>query len=413
MDTSNLAFYPIVHPTLHKLYEQMKSTMWVAQEIPYLQDKKDLDALDNDTKNFIKMNLCFFSQVDGIVINNLMDNFKREFPHVKEASWFFAYQAAIEVTHSETYSMLLDTFISDPVEKKKGLNAIKHYPCIENIAKWMWRWMDDCIPLPERVIAFVCVEGILFSSSFASIYWIKRKGILNGLCKANEFISRDEGLHTTFGIALYHVITNPELKVSVDDELDDTDVIEDGEDVIIEVEKSSSEDSDQETDVEESGSDLELEEDSEDLEPEEEPEEEELEELEEEPEELEEELDDACYSSDSESVPDSDQEFYDRLPEKTVHKIISRAVEVSECFVRDALKVELVGMNADDMMKYVKCTADYICTSLGYSKLYNVENPFDWMFIIGSTDKPNFFETTSSKYTRPVEQITYDVEEDF
>ena len=165
----------------------------------------------------------------------------------------------------------------------------------------MFEWMRNDNPLHERVIAFACVEGIFFSSAFAAIYWIKRKNILHGLCKANEFIARDEALHTEFAVALYHVLTEVDKK-------------------------------------------------------------------------------------------------FDVLSESRVHEIIRSATKVSEEFTREALEMDLIGMSADNMIDYVKCTSNKLSESLGYNKLYDVENPFDWMAVIGLQNRSNFFETKVSEY---------------
>jgi ribonucleotide reductase beta subunit family protein with ferritin-like domain len=179
----------------------------------------------------------------------------------------------------------------------------------------MFDWMGSSLSLTSRVIAFACVEGIFFSSAFAAIYWIKRRNVLQGLCKANEFIARDEALHTEFAVALYHELT---------------------------------------------------------------------------------------------------KNRFERLPEKDVHDLISSAVDVSENFVREALQVDLIGMNADDMVDYVKCTSDVLATSLGYNPIYKVENPFNWMAVISLDNKTNFFESKVSEYSKQSEaNFDFDLEAEF
>jgi ribonucleoside-diphosphate reductase subunit M2 len=316
-DSSRYSFFPIKYHILESFYQKQKSIFWTAQEIDYIGDRGDWDNLDTDTRDFIKFILLFFAQADGIINENLIENFKKETSCYKEARYFYAAQEFMEVGHNETYSMLIEAFIRDPEEKHKAFNAIKYYPSIKKIADWMFEWMDNSIPLPERVIAFACIEGMLFSSAFAAIYWIKRKNILHGLCKANEFIARDEALHTEFAVALYHVLT------------------------------------------------------------------------------------------------DIDRKF-EPVSEVRVHEIIKSALKVAEDFTRDALKVELVGMNADDMVDYVKCTADRLSESLGYNKIYKVENPFDWMLVIGLPNKSNFFETTVSEYSHQCKsEFEFDLDTDF
>jgi ribonucleotide reductase beta subunit family protein with ferritin-like domain len=287
---------------------------WTAQEIDYSNDRSQFDKCDLVTQKYIKFLLFLFAQLDGIVNENLVENFKRETSSMaKECSMFYAIQEAIEWGHNETYSLLIKTYIRDTEEQTRGLNSIAHYPAIRKIAEWAYRWMDPKKDLLERLVAFACIEGIIFSSAFAGIYWIKRKNILHGLTKANEWIARDEALHTRFAIALYNHITNRWL-------------------------------------------------------------------------------------------------LRIRLSDDRVNAIITDAVAITEEFTRDAMHVDLVGIDPDDMVSYVKCTADTLVTSLGYPKIYNVDNPFDWMAILGLSNKSNFFETRVTEYGREVKSVD---DEDF
>ena len=303
-DYTELAFFPIKNPLLEAFYQEQKNVFWAANEIDYTHDREHWDRLDESSKEYIKFLLFLFAQLDGIVNENLTENFKQETSvFAKECSMFYAIQEAQEWGHNETYSLLIKAFIRDPEEQAKGLNSIQHYPAIKKIAEWCFSYMDPSIPLLERIVAFTCIEGVIFSSAFAGIYWIKRRNVLQGLTKANEFIARDEAIHTKFGISLYHHITNIWGKMP-------------------------------------------------------------------------------------------------NLSEETVYRIVRSAVDTTAEFTRTAMKCDLVGLNADEMVKYVECTADRLCSSLGYAPIYSTPNPFDWMLIIALPLKVNFFEGRVSEYAR-------------
>jgi ribonucleoside-diphosphate reductase subunit M2 len=308
------SFLPIEFPLLESYYQRQKQTVWVPAEIDFTTDRSDWDRLDEDTQNYIKHLLFLFAQLDGIVNENLVENFKEETSFCKEARFFYAVQEYIEVIHNETYSLLIQTFIRNDQERLRGLDSISHYPAIKAIAEWCFKWMKRDIPLPQRIVAFACVEGVIFSSAFAGIYWIKKKNVLKGLTKANEWIARDEALHTEFAVALYHVICGQMKK-------------------------------------------------------------------------------------------------YPELSQEQIITILTDAVSVTEQFTRTAMNVHLVGLDADQMMRYVKCTADRLATSLGYNKIYNEANPFEWMLVIGLPNKTNFFEDKVSEYaTAKNNQTVFDLD---
>lgn len=302
-DFSRYAFLPMENKYLLSFYQRQRDSFWVPNEISFKNEREQWDALKEDERKFLKFILAFFAQVDGIIIENLFENFQQETSFIKEARVFYAAQNFIEVIHNEMYSLLIDTFIRDPEEKKITLNAINHFPSIRKISEWVFSWMDSTRPLMQRVIAMSCVEGIFFTSAFCAIYWIKRQNKLAGLCKANELIARDEALHTEWAPALYK----------------------------------------------------------------------------------------HCIS----------KENFDPVEIKTAHSIFESAVKVSEEFIRDALQVNLIGMNADDMVTYMKCTADYVMDMFDFPKLYNLKNPFEWMVMIALENKSNFFETTVTEYSKP------------
>lgn len=207
VDTLVFSYYPIESSRLEKMYQDLKRIMWVPEEILLAKDQEHFSLLDEKTQNFVTFILCFFSQADGIIVKNLVENFIREASRYKEAAKFLTAQAYNELIHSETYGNLINALITNPKKQREAYDAIHYIPTIGLIGEWMMKWMSDDIPLAERVVAFACVEGMLFTAAFAGVYWIKRKNVLPGLCKANEFIARDEALHTRFAGCLYEEMT--------------------------------------------------------------------------------------------------------------------------------------------------------------------------------------------------------------
>lgn len=308
IDLTSYSYFPVNYPSLEKFFDKQIEMFWRPEEIDFSKDRDDWANLDEDTKVHLKFILAFFSQVDGLLTENLSENFKKKTAMWKEVTHAYSAQELMETIHNKTYSTMIYMFISDPEERAKILNGIKNYDAVGDIARWMVRWMQDDKPVMESIVAMACIEGILFTSAFTSIYWIKRKNVLKGLTKANEFIARDEDLHTDLGVAVYRHFTT----------------VQDGN-----------------------------------------------------------------------GKP--------ALSDKKVHEIISSAVDVAEIFTRDALKVELIGLNPDDMMGYVKCTADILAQKLGTPKIYGCENPLSWMAIIGLDNKTNFYEDRVTEYAAPIE----------
>ena len=197
--------FPIQYNDIWEMYKKQVACFWTAEEIDMGDDTKSWDTLTIDEQHFIKYVLAFFAGSDGIVNENLATNFMTEI-QIPEARCFYGYQIAMENIHSETYSMLIDFYIKDKVEKDKLFNAIETIPCIKKKADWCMLHINSKASFAERLVAFACVEGIFFSGSFCSIYWLKKRGKLPGLCFSNELISRDEGLHTDFACMLYKML---------------------------------------------------------------------------------------------------------------------------------------------------------------------------------------------------------------
>lgn len=304
---------PIKYPKIWEMYKKHEAGFWTAEEIDLHPDLKDWERLNNDERHFIKHVLAFFAASDGIVNENLAVNFMREV-QLPEARCFYGFQIMIENIHSETYSLLIDAYIKDPEEKKYLFNAIETVECVKKKAQWALRWIQNG-SFAERLVAFAAVEGIFFSGSFCSIFWLKKRGLMPGLSFSNELISRDEGLHCDFACLLYSMLEN-------------------------------------------------------------------------------------------------------KLSQLQVHDLIRNAVECEHEFVTEALPVSLIGMNATLMRQYIEFVADRLLVSLGYPKIYNSANPFDFMEMISLQGKTNFFEKRVSEYKKAgvnstKEQQIFKLDEDF
>merc|ERR1719336_1240258 len=288
--------FPIQDQAIWDMYKKHVASFWTAEEIDLSQDTKDWRTLSKNEQHFVKHVLAFFAASDGIVLENLLENFGLDV-QLPEARSFYGFQAAMENIHSETYSLLIDTYVKEADEKDRLFEAMHTMPAITKKAQWALKWIKEDAPFAQRLVAFAAVEGIFFSGSFCAIFWLKKRGIMPGLTFSNELISRDEGLHTDFACLLY-------------------------------------------------------------------------------------------------------QRIQKKLPEDLVHSIISDAVACECEFVTDALPVKLIGMNADMMTQYIKFVADRLLHALGYTKIYNVPNPFDWMEMISLQGKTNFFERRVGEYQK-------------
>jgi len=293
---NRFVLFPLQNAPIWEMYKKHVASFWTAEEIDLTDDKRDWVKLNDDERHFIKMVLAFFAASDGIVLENLVERFMSEI-QLPEARCFYAFQGAMENIHSETYSLLIDTYITDKKEKDHLFNAMETVPSVKKKAEWALKWAKNDAPFAQRLVAFACVEGIFFSGSFCSIFWLKKRGLMPGLTFSNELISRDEGLHTDFACLLYKQLKYP-------------------------------------------------------------------------------------------------------LDEKIVHKIIDDAVENEKYYITEALPAALIGMNNKMMSTYIEFVADRLLHELGYKKLYNVENPFDWMQMISLQGKTNFFEKRVAEYAK-------------
>ncbi|MBT8393678.1 MAG: ribonucleotide-diphosphate reductase subunit beta [Bacteroidia bacterium] len=208
--------FPIQHHDIWEWYKKQEASFWTAEEIDLHQDLSDwVNKLSDDERYFIKHILAFFAASDGIVNENLAENFVSEVQY-SEAKFFYGFQIMMENIHSEVYSLLIDTYVKDEKEKNVLFNAIENFPAIKEKAKWALKWIDSP-SFAERLIAFAAVEGIFFSGSFCSIFWLKKRGLLPGLTFSNELISRDEGLHCDFAVHLHnnHIVNKvPKEKIT-------------------------------------------------------------------------------------------------------------------------------------------------------------------------------------------------------
>lgn len=289
--------YPIQYDSVWKMYKLALSSFWTAEEVDLAKDVDDWTKLTENERYFVKHILAFFAGSDGVVNENLSSRFMNEVM-IPEAKCFYGFQIAIENIHSETYSLLIDTYIKDQEEKNHLLNAIYTIPCIKKKADWALRWItNQTDSFAHRLVAFAAVEGIFFSGAFCAIFWLKERGVMPGLTFSNELISRDEGLHTEFAILLYSMLQN-------------------------------------------------------------------------------------------------------KLTQSEIHDIIKEAVEIEIEFITDSIPCQMLGMNATLMTQYIKYVADRLVVQLGYDKIYDTTNPFDFMDRIGLNLKSNFFEHKPSEYSR-------------
>ena len=289
--------FPIRHHDIWAKYKQHMAVFWTPEEIDLSKDIAHWEKLNDGERHFIKHILGFFAGSDGIVMENLASRFTREVQW-PEAKFFYGCQNLMEAVHSETYSLLIDTYITDPQEKSDILRAISTIPCVEKKAKWALEWIDNKeADFATRLVAFAAVEGIFFSGAFCAIFWLKQRGVMPGLTLSNEFIARDEGIHTDFACLLYSKIVG-------------------------------------------------------------------------------------------------------RLTKQKMQKIIREAVKIEKQFITKALPCQLIGMNADLMKQYIEFVADRLAVQLGYTKIYNSANPFDFMERISLENKDNFFEKRVSTYAK-------------
>ena len=295
-DDNRFVMFPIQHEDIWQMYKKQVDCFWRAEEIDLTKDFVNWESLSADEKYFISMILAFFAASDGIVLENLASRFMIDV-QVSEARAFYGFQIAMENIHSQTYSLLIETYIKDKDEKHKLFNAIENFPCIKKKSDWAQKWIrDNRSSFATRLIAFACVEGIFFSGAFCSIYWLKKRGLMPGLTFSNELISRDEALHCEFAVLLYSKLVK-------------------------------------------------------------------------------------------------------KLDKNRIHEIIKEAVEIETEFICEALPCRLIGMNSELMTQYIKFVADRLCVQLGYKKIYNVTNPFDFMELISLEGKTNFFERKVSEYS--------------
>lgn len=224
LSDERLCYFPIQHDNLHKLYQKQIDCFWRAEEIDLSNDSTEYDKLNTDEQHFINHILGFFASSDSIVMGNLMENFMGEVK-LLEAKMFYSFQSAMESIHSLTYSLLIDTIVKDKKTKDKLFNSINEYPAVKKKADWSIKYFSRKRSFGSRLVAFACVEGIFFSGAFASIFWLKKRGVgMNGLIFSNELISRDEALHTEFAIALFHKLlhkpTNDKIKAIIKDAIE-------------------------------------------------------------------------------------------------------------------------------------------------------------------------------------------------
>ena len=311
---NRFVLFPIEHHDIWDYYKKAQQVFWTAEEIDLAQDQADWEKLNEGEQHFVKHVLAFFAASDGIVNENLAENFVSEVQYT-EAKFFYGFQIMMENIHSETYSLLIDTYIKDKEEQNHLFNAIDTVPAVQKKAEWALKWIGS-ESFVERLIAFAAVEGIFFSGSFCSIFWLKKRGLMPGLSFSNELISRDEGLHTDFAVHLYK------------------------------------------------------------------------------------------------------HHIQDKLSKERLIEIIDSALTIEKEFITEALPVSLIGMNSDLMKQYLEYVSDRLLIDLGVGKVYNSDNPFDFMKNIAMENKTNFFEKRVGEYSKQgvgskPDTVQFSTEEDF
>jgi ribonucleotide reductase beta subunit family protein with ferritin-like domain len=225
-DNNRFVMFPVSDQNIWKMYKKQIDCFWRPEEIDTSKDMAHWDKLSQEEQHFIKLILAFFAASDGIVLENLALRFMSEV-QLPEARAFYGFQIAMENIHSETYSILIDSYIKNTEEKNKLFHAITTFPCIEKKAKWALKWIHDKrSSFATRLIAFACIEGIFFSGAFCSIYWLKKRGLMPGLTFSNELISRDEALHTEFAVYLYSKLEKKIHKKKIQEIIQDAVIIE-------------------------------------------------------------------------------------------------------------------------------------------------------------------------------------------
>jgi ribonucleotide reductase beta subunit family protein with ferritin-like domain len=288
--------FPIMHAETFDMYLKQVASFWTVSEVDLVQDRIDYEQLTDDERQFISMVLAFFATSDGIVNENLAQNFSTEV-QIPEMRQFYGFQIGMETVHAHMYGLMIETFESDPSKREKLFKAIHEIPCVASKAEWALKWTSRELMFAERLVAFACVEGIFFSASFCAIYFFKKRGKMPGLTFSNELIARDEGLHRDFACHVYSFLER-------------------------------------------------------------------------------------------------------RLDQTRVYEIVGSAVDCENMYVDQALRADIIGMNSKLMKEYVTFVADHLLVSLGYEKLYNSKNPFDWMDLISLTGKTNFFEKRVGEYQK-------------
>ncbi len=305
-DNSRYVMFPIKDNDVWEMYKKQVDSFWIVGEVDTSKDLVHWNSLTKDEKHFISMVLAFFSSSDGIVMENLACRFMNDV-QLAEARAFYGFQIAMENIHSEMYSVLIDTYIKDGDERDRLFGAIDNFSCINKKAMWAKKWINDNrSSFASRLVAFAVVEGVFFSSAFASIYWLKKRGLLPGLTFSNELISRDEALHTEFAILLYSKLQR-------------------------------------------------------------------------------------------------------KLSKKRIYEIVMEAVDIEKEFITEAIPCRLIGMNQHLMIQYIEFVADRLVMQLGYDKIYNTRNPFDFMEMISIQSKTNFFEKRVSEYALADKTVSEDV----
>jgi ribonucleoside-diphosphate reductase beta chain len=344
--------FPIYNRPIFNLYEDQVKAVWTPYEIDFSEDLKDLKKMKKEERDLILRVLAFFAQSDSIVNENLCLRFMQDV-NIPEMLQFYSFQIGIEAIHAHTYALMIDNYVSDTEEKDKLFNAIKNFPTIAQKADWMKKWITSQDNFSKRLLAFALVEGVFFSASFCTIYWFKDRNKLKGLSQANDLINRDESSHVQGASLLYNELLKMDQKIKKNQFILNTRVADLPEADLGKLIKEN------------------------------------------------------FFLK--KSMLNNGQEFKS-LKEEEAYQIVRESVEIEKDFVKDTLRVQLLGINSELMCQYIEHVADLVLVQFGFNKLYNAKQPFDFMIKNDIRGKVNFFEHRSSEYVvAKRESVNFDI----
>lgn len=340
--------FPIIFKEIFDCYQEQVKSIWTPYEIPFEKDLNDLKKMSKEERHLILQILAFFAQSDSIVNENLCFRFMKDI-NIPEAIQAYQFQVGMEAIHSHTYANMIDNYVQDSEEKNKLFNAIQNFPTIAKKAAWMKKWIDSQASFSKRMFAFAIVEGVFFSGSFCTIYWLKDRGLLPGLSMANDLIARDEASHQRLASIIYKTLKNVDGQNKSKQFYLNSRLMELTNEEIGKVTKEIH-------------------------------------------------MNKKLLNADF--IP---------LKADEVKEIILEAVAIEKDFIKNAIPVKLLGINEDLLCQYIEYVADIVTNSFGFENIYNTKQPFDFMIKNDIRGKVNFFEGRPTEYQKGIrEEVNFD-----